>query len=123
MLKQNQLIIYAQEDSGRDFPHLGVFLQPGVPIVAGEIGVEFADRLVEEGICALYTEPEPAETEEVPTEPSSAASVTLPVATVISSASQVTAPSIPIIAAPAVPPLTAAPAATDASGNLTDKVN
>ncbi|MEO7716250.1 MAG: hypothetical protein ABIY70_08600, partial [Capsulimonas sp.] len=49
-------IIYAREDSGADFPVLGLFLAPGEPLTVGEdLSEQLADRFVEEGVCRPYT--------------------------------------------------------------------
>jgi hypothetical protein len=49
-------IIYAREDSGLDFPALGLLISPGEPLTIGQdLDIEFAQRLVDEGICTPFT--------------------------------------------------------------------
>lgn len=49
-------IIYAREDSGLDFPAEGLLISPGEPLMIGkDLDLEFANRLVDEGICVPYT--------------------------------------------------------------------
>ena len=51
-LEEGGQIIYALEDSGRDYPSMGLLLSPNEPLTIGkDLDLEFAHRLVDEGIC------------------------------------------------------------------------
>lgn len=99
-LPDGTVVVYALEDSGRDFVHLGIFLEPGVENVVGsgegaDIPSDFAALLVDRGICVI--KPAAAPVAATPARPVAPAPAAVP------AAPPVTPPAAPAPVAPAAP--------------------